>query len=112
MRKNKMLTQDQARVCNDQHKTPCVDCPWRRTAIPGWLGSLTAQEWIARAQGDAPIECHTLKNPEGDFFDCAGAAIFRANICKLPKSPDALKLPSDRKKVFGIWTEFLEYHSL
>lgn len=95
-----------------QHRIPCVDCPWRRKAIPGWLGALSAQEWLAEAHGEARIDCHTLKKAywPKEQWQCAGAAIFRGHVCKLPKHPLALQLPPN-KKVFRGDSEFLAHHA-
>lgn len=99
---------------------PCDECPWRRDALRGWLGPLSAEEWVEVAHGELPIACHkTIKhadeNGEGDWSDpgmrqCAGAAIYRSNVCKSPRDPAVSTLPADREKVFGWRTEFVEHH--
>ena len=104
-------------VCNKV----CNDCPWWRTSTPGWLGPMTAEEWIELARSDDPIACHqTIKVEEGQeagdwnhpmMRQCAGAAIFRANICKSPRSPEVARLPSDREAIFATPAEFLAHHS-
>lgn len=66
---------------------------------------MAAQEWIEAAYGEAKIDCHTAT------VQCAGAAIFRSNICKMPKGRTLLLLPADRKLVFGWNDEFLAHHS-
>jgi hypothetical protein len=88
-----------------QHARPCGDCPWRRDALPGWLGSLSPEAWVAAARGEAIAECHTRTGAQ-----CAGFAIFRTNICKVPRDPEALRLPADRETVFATAPEFLNYH--
>lgn len=55
---------------------------------------------------DGRIDCHT-KVP----MQCAGSAIFRSNICKVPRSREILQgLPSDRIRVFSTPQEFLNHH--
>lgn len=88
-----------------QHTKPCSDCPWRRAALPGWLGSLTAEEWLSAVHGEAQIDCHVQFDRQ-----CAGAAIYRANVSKVPRDRTLLVLSPDRS-VFGSRTEFLKYHS-
>jgi hypothetical protein len=88
-----------------QHVRPCGDCPWRRDALPGWLGSLSARDWLAAAHGEATADCHTLAGPQ-----CAGLAIYRANVLKRPRNPAALTLPADREAVFARPDEFLNHH--
>ncbi len=102
-----IVTSEQAQPAKGQHTKPCRDCPWRRVAVEGWLGPMTGPEWIAFVQSDAQIDCHTLLGAQ-----CAGAAIFRANIGKLPRDRVALRLPRDRERVFASPTEFLDYHDL
>lgn len=90
-----------------QHKTPCHDCPWRRNALAGWLGPYTAGQWVRLAHGDGIIECHTRKQPhDNGGWHCAGAAIYRANVCKRAE----FVLPADIKRVFS-FGEFETYHT-
>lgn len=71
-----------------QHTKPCSDCPWRRKAIPGWLGTAQEnadeiakpQEWLDRAHGEVVVECHTNLSCQ-----CAGISIYRANMAKVPR---------------------------
>lgn len=91
---------------DEQHTKPCADCPWARKAVNGWLGSLTSEQWLREAFGEARIDCHTIIGPQ-----CAGAAIFRANICKKPRDRSLLLLPPDNKLVFSNPMEFTEHHS-
>jgi hypothetical protein len=105
VKKGQLITHDQAKPCKEQITQPCTDCPWARTALPGWLGALTADEWLREAHGEARIDCHTLKGPQ-----CAGAAIYRANMLKLPRDRNTLRLPKDKTKVFATPTEFKNHH--
>lgn len=106
-KKRQLLTNEDAKPRSTQHKSPCSDCPWARKALPGWLGSLTADEWVVVAHGDGVVPCHTVGNQQ-----CAGMAIYRANVCKSvrPQDPPAVVLPADRKKVFASPMEFKEHH--
>lgn len=90
-----------------QHTEPCKDCPWRRTAAPGWLGSISADEWVQIAHGECHVECHTIAGSQ-----CAGIAIYRANVVKKPRDPQIQVLPKDKQNVFATPTEFLEYHAM
>lgn len=105
-----MTTGDQAEPCAEQHLSPCHDCPWRRKAIPGWLGALSVEDWIAAAHSDARVACHTRVGFYGDPRQCAGIAIYRANICKVPRDREVLRLPADRAHVFGSG-EFEKHHA-
>lgn len=89
-----------------QHKAPCRECPWRRAAARGWLGSLTADEWLSHAHGETILQCHIIGGCQ-----CAGAAIYRRNVAKLPRPP-ALILPADPALCFSSRAEFKAHHTL
>ncbi len=105
-----------------QHKKACKECPWRKKALQGWLGSNTPQEWLEMAHGESKVSCHTLGNklltPESrDRYEgnkeepqCAGMAIYRRNMCKIPKDKELLVLPADRETIFSNPMEFLKHH--
>lgn len=102
-----MTSSDEAVPADGQGRSPCHDCPWRKTSIAGWLGGGTTADWIDTARSDAAVPCHALAGQQ-----CAGIAIFRANIAKLPRDPAVLRLPADRETVFGTPHEFSAYHWL
>lgn len=92
---------------------PCSECPWRREAWAGYLGPLNAENWVKAAMSDHPIQCHkTIEESQKweGTFQCKGAAIFRANICKLPRRPDIETGPVDRETVFASPQEFIDHH--
>lgn len=100
-------------------RNPCGDCPWRVNSLPGWLGPHSADEWLAMAHGEGPIACHTTivgdENGDGDWdhpdiLQCAGAARFRANVCKSPRDPDIARGPADRENIFTWNDKFLAHH--
>lgn len=101
-----LISSDDSVPATEQHKAACSDCPWARTALPGWLGALSADDWLKEAHGEADIECHVLTGVQ-----CAGAAIYRANIGKLPRDAALLRLPADKAKVFATPSEFLAHHA-
>lgn len=106
MKRTKLITFDEAVPATRQHKRPCSDCPWSRQAFPGWLGSISAEEWVRIAHGESLVDCHTRSGAQ-----CAGIAIYQANVCKSPRDPRILKLPADRKAVFANPQEFCEHHT-
>jgi len=93
-------------------RTPCSECPWRRVAPAGWLGPETAEGWINIVLGDGLIACHmTIPGHDlADMTQCAGAAIFRANVAKIPRSSAVHKLPKNRDEVFATPAEFRQHH--
>lgn len=89
-----------------QHTKPCSDCPFSRKALHGWTGSVTPEEWVQHAHGETLVECHAHTGVQ-----CAGIAIYRANVLKAPRHQEILRLPADRIRVFSSAEEFLNHHS-
>lgn len=102
----RFVTGDTAKPAKKQHVKPCADCPWHRNAIKGWLAGISPDNWLASAHGETRIECHCVSNQQ-----CAGAAIYRANMCKELRDKTALRLPSDRTLVFANPNEFRKHHT-
>lgn len=102
-----MVTSDEAVPCGTQFEKPCGDCPFRRDAIPGWLGTMSPEQWLLAVHGEARIDCHAHIGPQ-----CAGAAIYRANMAKRPRDASLLRLAADRDTVFASPSEFKEYHDM
>jgi len=101
----------EARTRKTDLRAPCSDCPWARRALPGWLGGLTADQWIVLAHEDGTAECHTTKYPSGEFHQCYGLAQYRRNVCKLPRDPRIRRVKeADLESVFGSAGEFLQHH--
>ena len=100
-------------------KTPCNQCPWRRDARPGHLGPHDAETWALAAHGESAIACHVTIKPgrsEAEWDDpglkqCRGAAIFRANVFKLPRNPQIVTGPADHDRVFSSNEEFITHHA-
>jgi hypothetical protein len=104
MTKRQLISSAEAITATKQHTEPCSDCPMARTALNGWLGGATPDEYCRLAHSDHVVNCHVIKNQQ-----CAGIAIYRANVCKRVDSPN-LKLSKNSEKVFGTPMEFLEHH--
>lgn len=106
MKRKQLISGDQAKPSKRQIRKPCSDCPFARTALKGWLGIVPINEWVRALRGEGKVDCHTLIGPQ-----CAGAAIFRANICKKPRDKSLLTLPPDEKLVFSSVEEFTKHHN-
>ncbi len=104
-RRLKLITSDQSTPAKAQLTKPCSDCPWARASFNGWLGPGTAEEWLTAAHGEGTVPCHVHPNVQ-----CAGLAIFRANVYKVPRDQETLRLPADRVRVFAIDDEFKAHH--
>lgn len=103
--KRRMKTYLDAKPCKIQHKKPCCDCPFSRESFPGWLAGFSPEKYVQLAHGDGKIDCHTKVGPQ-----CAGAAIYRANVMKRPRDRICLELATDREGVFASPVEFIEHH--
>lgn len=106
MMRRKLITSDEATASKGQHKRPCSDCPWARESLPGWLGGSTPELWLRAVHSDTHINCHAQTGPA----QCAGSAIYRANVGKLPRDPSILRLKPDREAVFATPMEFQAHH--
>ena len=95
-----------------QHRTPCKECPWRKASAPGWLGgALGPDEWREVAHSDTVVPCHMAPLDVNGTAQCAGLAVYRANVCKSPRDPTILRLPRDNgAKVFETPTQFMDHH--
>lgn len=103
--KRQLITGAEAIPVKKQHTSPCSDCPFARNSLPGWLGRMSPEQWMMAAHGETFAECHTRIS-----MQCAGMAIFRANVCKSPRSEAILRLPPNQIKVFANNAEFLTHH--
>lgn len=103
-------------------KKMCNDCPWRRESMAGWLGNEAPEPFVARAHSEQAYPCHvevdytdpeweaTLELDDTGPHQCAGLAVFRSNVGKLPRDPEVQVLPSDRENVFSSNAEFINHH--
>lgn len=104
-KRKQCISSDEAVLATKQHTKPCSDCLFARTSLPGWTGGSTVEEWLSGVRSDAMIPCHTLIGAQ-----CAGAAIFRKHMCKLPRDAEILQLAADRVLVFATPAELIEHH--
>lgn len=105
MKQTKCISSDEAKPARKQLSRPCSDCPMARSALPGWLGGATPDEYVRLAHSDVVVPCHAYKGSQ-----CAGMSIYRANVCKRRDPPQVL-LPADESRVFATPMEFLAHHT-
>jgi hypothetical protein len=104
-------------------RKPCRECPFRKTALKGWLGSYDGPEDFINVhyRQDVPNPCHmTVDYDDPDWKEgledatgCAGQQIMYLNGFKSPrvwKLDPTLKPDTDA--VFKFPAEFVEHHSL
>lgn len=104
-------------------QSPCKDCPFSRTVTPGALGGSTCETFIGQAFGPFLLPCHkthtrNMYDSDQEFraqalhkSQCAGAAIFRANMGLSGIMPEGIhKLPANTDTVFANPVEFYVHH--
>ncbi|MEE9923999.1 MAG: hypothetical protein PBV01_11625 [Brucella anthropi] len=104
-KRRQLISSDEAVKGTVQHKRPCSDCPWSRQSLNGWLGGVSAEEWLKRAHSNTFVNCHVIDN-----MQCAGLAIYRRNVCKRVETP-LLTLDADKAACFATPKEFTEHHT-
>jgi len=97
----------------------CNDCPFRRKAMPGWLGASSPEGFIDCMERDEPLPCHQTidydNNPhwlvewlhQKTGHMCAGALQFMAN--KVQQHPFQ-RMEKDHDNVFSNTVEFVRFH--
>lgn len=100
-------------------KSPCNTCPFNKKVKPGELGGSHPMVYIEQIHGPYWLPCHShtnYKDPnwKRDFSkpQCAGAAIFRANLQIDNKMPEFLHHLPASNQVFKNEEEFLLHHLL
>lgn len=111
-----------ASSCNScsQSDKACSSCPFSRQCEPGGLGGSPIEVYLGQILGPFFLPCHAAKGYKGndtplspEHMQCAGAAIFRANIGVGEAMPNPLlKLPKESdSNVFDSLGEFIHHHT-
>lgn len=106
---------------NETHKLtqPCAECPFSKKCGEGALGGSHPTVYVGQIHGPFWLPCHRhcdFKDPnwKSDLSvqQCAGAAIFRANLGLSERMPPFLhKLPPS-DLVFSTVEEFYKHHNV
>lgn len=102
--------------CKQREKS-CGSCPFSKTSKPGGLGGSPITTYLGQIIGPFMLPCHNQKGYEGNDTpigaeQCAGAAVFRANLGIADRMPDMLlhlEAGSD-PNVFETLPEFIRHH--
>jgi len=105
---------------------PCGKCPFGRGTEPGCTGGADELVYVGQISGNFWLPCHlqegyvkgqgdeTLENTDpgqAEMMQCAGAAIFRANLGLTDKLSSRLhRLPPDENASFTSFEEFVSHH--
>lgn len=102
--------------CKNRTKA-CGSCPFSMTCKPGELGGSPITVYLGQIVGPFVLPCHSQKGYEGndtpiEAEQCAGAAVFRANIGVADMMPEMLlSLPAlSDPNVFPTLTSFIRHH--
>ncbi len=106
----RLITSDEATETKRQHVKPCSDCPFLRDSLPGWLGGGPPDEWVANAHGECRMDCHTRVGLDGRAWQCAGVAVYRANVGKRTRFPAFIMELPKAPEVFSSSAQFLAHH--
>lgn len=97
---------------------PCRDCPFTRACPPGKLGGSSALTFVGQVHGPFWLPCHSHTNYADPNWktdiskpQCAGAAMFRANVGVAELMPDGLLAATPDASVFASAAEFLAHHA-
>jgi rubrerythrin len=104
-------------------KKPCIDCPWRKTSLKGWLGDQDPQLFTDIIKSGSKLPCHktqkkkmNLNELDNDdkILHCTGALITMKNNCLRSRNPKIAKLQnniSQDDNFFKNLNDFEKYHS-
>lgn len=114
-----------------KNKKPCKECPFRKTSLRGWLGTLSNDPHAFLSAGEYEImPCHMKVNYDeaeqrnrivkGENNPCIGALSFFENACKLPRGSrqpgtpynSLIKQAQPNEDVFRWEGEFIKHHTL
>lgn len=112
-----MMTNLTRRRKVEHRKHPCTGCPFSPAVTPGETGGSDPLIYVGQANGPFWLPCHNDPHYEGKQSDpktvgqCAGAAIFRANIGVAERMPAALvKLPANDQLAFTNEAALVAHH--
>lgn len=97
-------------------RKPCRECPFTRSIAPGFTGGADPAVFVGQAVGPFLLPCHmdtryAEERHSPELVQCAGAAIYRANIGAADRLPGAmLRCSPDPAAVFTSPAELLAHH--
>lgn len=104
-----------------KRKQPCHECPFSRAVETGGTGGSDPTVYVGQVYGPFWLPCHTdpdyntpmsLSEKTATVSQCAGAAIFRANVGADARMPHGVhRLPADTSLVFATPAELIAHHN-
>lgn len=99
------------------HRTPCRECPWRKTSPAGWLGGFAPEYYADAVSANEVPACHMqdFGPDEDETAMCAGALSVMTNSCtsawKTEGGDEAKTIVGKRDDTFGHPAQFYEHHA-
>jgi hypothetical protein len=97
-------------------RKPCAECPFGKKTPPGTTGGAHPAVYVGQAWGPFLLACHLSpgywdNRRDTGHAQCAGAAIFRANVGRAELMPaPLLRCPPDAESGFATPGELLAHH--
>lgn len=97
-------------------KTPCGECPFKKTSLKGWLGGITLEETLETANADQDFLCHASGRNEVKR-QCAGRLLYSSKTAKMFRNTviEDIRLkvraanPNFKEEILGF--DFRSHHS-
>lgn len=101
-------------------KTPCIECPFRKDALRGFLGGFSVQETIECAKSESEFHCHLTREDGLQPKTCAGRMLFVSNLGKSFRNQELEKIrkflkestPEEIKNTILSYREFIQHHTV
>jgi hypothetical protein len=106
-------------------KVMCDECPFRKAALPGWIGPHSIEDIEKVVHSEEPFICHEsieemmVRGYEGEEIEehgqhCVGMLRYRNAMCKRSRDPETAQAQLDLKSVpdepMIPATKFREHH--
>jgi hypothetical protein len=107
------LTDDQRTL---QHTVPCADCPFRATALRGYLGGYPLRVYADPPRHGVPTSCHCRDHGARDARTalCAGSLAVMANSSTVPRHgphAQAMRAVGRREDCHASLEQFRAHHA-
>lgn len=93
-------------------KKPCIECPFNKNSLKGYLGGFTVNETLEVANSEQSFLCH-LTRENNTKSECVGRLLYSTKTCKSFRNEI---LENQRLEVKSLGTEnilgfdFKKYH--
>lgn len=113
---------EMAKFRPEKRKSPCAECPFRKTSRRGYLGADDPEHFLEMTMKDADMPCHMdidytdetwIESQLPDAPLCVGSMQFQNNEMKLSREPEIARgqrAVGENPNVFSTPEEFLIHH--